>query len=228
MRIGGVSAIVVVHWVCFYGSIKSSNISVALLCFSAIGFLTALMEPLIFRNRVDKIELLLGSLVILGIYLIFHFDPRYKTGIFTGLIAAFFGSIFPILNRKLLQRIPAQTLTLYELSGGFIFLTLLLPLYLHFFPTQYIFPHAMDWFWLIILSLVCTVLAFTLSMNALRKISAFTVNLTYNLEPVYGIALAFLVYREDKYFSPGFYAGLLIIILSIVCQMMRMYGRRGQ
>jgi len=226
LRVSGVGAIAALHWVSFYGSIKYSNVSVALLCFSSIGFFTALIEPIIFRSRIDIIELLLGLLVVAGIYLIFHFDPHYKTGIIIGLIAALLGSIFPILNRKLLERVPVQTLTIYELGGGFVFLTLLLPFYLAIFPTTHYFPCQSDWLWLLILSWLCTVFAFTLSMNALQKISAFTVNLTYNLEPVYGIALAFIVFREDKYLSCGFYIGLFLIIISIGLQMIRLWKMR--
>lgn len=225
LRIAGVGAIAALHWVCFYGSIKSANVSVALICFSAIGFFTALLEPLIFRSKTDVIELLLGLLVIAGIYLVFRFDPHYKKGIIIGLISALLGSIFPILNRRLLQRVPVKTLTVYQLSGGFVFLTLLLPFYLSYFPEVHFFPSLSDWIWLIVLSWVCTIFAFTLSMSALQKISAFTVNLTYNLEPVYGIALAFLVFREEKSFGYEFYIGLFLIILSIALQMMRLWKK---
>jgi drug/metabolite transporter (DMT)-like permease len=226
-RIFGVGCIAAMHWVLFYGSIKYSNVSVGLLCFSAVGFFTALLEPLVFRHAIDKVELLLGVLVILGIFLIFRVDPRYKTGILIGLGSSLLGSLFPVLNKRLLQRVPAATVTLYELSGGFLFLSMLLPVYLYLFPTQYVVPSPGDWGWLLILSWACTVLAFTLSMNALRKISAFTVNLSYNLEPVYGILLAFIVFREDKHLTLGFFIGFLLIILSIVLQMIRLWRKRA-
>jgi drug/metabolite transporter (DMT)-like permease len=224
-RIFGVGAIAALHWVAFYGSIKYSNVSVGLLCFSAIGFFTALLEPLIFRHRVDGVELLLGLLVIAGIYFIFRVDPHYKTGILLGLASSLLGSLFPVLNRRILQKIPAQTVTLYELSGGFLFLSVLMPLYLHFAPTTTMLPGLADLGWLLVLSWVCTVLAFSLSMNALRKISAFTVNLSYNLEPIYGILLAFIVFREDRMFTPGFYAGMICILVAIVLQMLRLRSR---
>ena len=226
MRVAGVGAIAALHWVCFYGSIKSANVSVALICFSSIGFFTALLEPLIFRSKTDVIELLLGLVVIVGIYLVFRFDPHYKKGIIIGLISALLGSIFPILNRRLLQRVPVRTLTVYQLSGGFIFLTILLPFYLRYFPSDHFFPSVSDWIWLVALSWICTIFAFTLSMSALQKISAFTVNLTYNLEPVYGIGLAFLVFREEKSFGYEFYVGLFLIILSITLQMLRLWKKR--
>jgi len=226
-RIFGIGCIAALHWVAFYGSIKYSNVSVALLCFSAIGFFTALVEPLIFRHRLDWVELLLGMLVIVGIFFIFRVDPHYKTGILIGLLSSLLGSLFPVLNRRVLQRVPAETVTLYELSGGFLFLSILLPFYLHIFPSPRLLPGPADWGWLLVLSWLCTVLAFNLSMNALRKISAFTVNLSYNLEPVYGIFLAFVVFREDKFLNGGFYIGFFLIILSIILQMWRLGRKRA-
>lgn len=226
-RIFGVGSIAAMHWVAFYGSIKYSNVSVALLCFSSIGFFTALVEPLLFRHRIDFVELLLGLLVILGIFFIFQVDPHYKTGILVGLLSSLLGSLFPVLNKRLLQRIPPETVTLYELSGGFLFLTLLLPVYLYFVPADHLAPGPGDWVWLLVLSLLCTVLAFNLSMSALQRISAFTVNLSYNLEPVYGILLAFVLFREDKHLNWGFYIGFILIILSIVLQMLRLWRKRA-
>jgi drug/metabolite transporter (DMT)-like permease len=225
-RIFGVGAIAALHWVSFYGSIKYSNVSVGLLCFSAVGFFTALIEPLLFRHRVDFVELFLGALVIVGIFFIFQVDPHYKTGILIGLVSSLLGSLFPVLNKRLLERIPAETVTLYELSGGFLFLTLLMPFYLYLFPVASLLPGWQDWVWLLILAWACTVLAFNLSMSALNKISAFTVNLSYNLEPVYGIFLAFLLFREDKYFNGGFYIGFFLIVLSIVLQTVRLRRKR--
>lgn len=227
IRVGGVGAVAALHWVSFYGSIKLANVSIALICFSAIGFFTAILEPLIFRVKPHMRELLLGFLVMIGISFIFQFDPHFRMGILVGLAAALLGSIFPILNRKLLGSIDAETLTTYELSGGFIFLSLLMPIYLRLFPTNYFFPHFWDWIWLLVLSWVCTVLAFNLSMFALKKISAFTVNLTFNLEPIYGISLAFLIFREDKYLSWGFYLGFSLILLAIIWQMTSIFRRQA-
>lgn len=219
LQIFGVGAVAALHWVTFYGSIKYANVSIALVCFSSVGFFTAIMEPMVFRTSIDIKELLLGLLAIVGIFCIFHFDPAYKTGIIIGIISAFLGSFFPILNRLLLRHTDSQVLTLYELSGGLLFLTCLLPAYLEMFPTTYKVPNLSDWLWLLVLGWVCTVLAINLSMSALRKISAFTVNLSYNLEPVYGILLAFAVLGENKYLSSGFYVGLALILVAIILQM---------
>src|SRR5258708_4780130 len=147
-RIVGIGGIAALHWVSFYASIKYSNVSVGLLCFSAIGFFTALVEPLLLRHRVDKVELLLGLLVIVGILFIFQVDPHYKTGILIGLLSALLGSLFPVLNKRILERVPADTVTLYELTGGFFVLTLLMPIYLALFPAPSLLPGLSDWGWL--------------------------------------------------------------------------------
>jgi drug/metabolite transporter (DMT)-like permease len=123
---------VVLHWVTFYGSIKYANVSIALVCFSATGFFTAILEPLITRKPFNKNELLLGLLAIAGISLIFHFDPEFKTGIILGIIAAFLCGLFSVYNRMLVQEHKPETVTLYQLSGGFLFLTMLLPFYLKY------------------------------------------------------------------------------------------------
>jgi drug/metabolite transporter (DMT)-like permease len=225
-RIFGVGGIAALHWVTFYGSIKYSNVSVGLVCFSAVGFFTALLEPLIMRHRIDMVELFLGFLVIVGIFFIFKVDPHFKTGILVGLFSALLGSLFPVLNKRILKRVSSENVTLYELSGGFLILTLLMPLYLYLFPAPSLIPGWQDWIWLLVLSWACTVLAFNLSMSALQHISAFTVNLSYNLEPVYGILLAFVLFREDKYLNKGFYIGFCLILLSIILQTVRLYRRR--
>jgi drug/metabolite transporter (DMT)-like permease len=225
-RIFGIGGIAALHWVAFYGSIKYSNVSVGLLCFSSVGFFTAILEPLLMRRRIDGVELLLGLVVIGGIFLIFQVDPHFKTGIVIGLVSALLGSLFPVLNKRILRRVSSENVTLYELTGGFFVLTLLMPVYLWLFPASSLLPSWSDWGWLLVLSWACTVLAFNLSMSALQRISAFTVNLTYNLEPVYGILLAFVLFREDKYLNRGFYVGLTLILLSIVLQMVRLRRRR--
>jgi len=213
LRITGIGFMAAMHWVTFYGAIKYANVSVALVCFSSVGFFTALFEPLVLKRRLDKTELLLGIFVMLGIYIIFQFDSAYKTGIIVGLISAMLGSLFPICNKILLQRINVETLMTYELTGGFLILSALLPFYLRYFPTPAFWPDWQNFLWLLVLSWICSVWAFRLSASALKKLSAFTVNLTYNLEPLYGIVLAFVVYHENKYLSQWFYIGFALILL---------------
>ena len=221
-----IGAMIALHWLFFYGSIKYANVSIALVCFAATGSFTALLEPLLMKRRVDMIEVLLGLIVLTGIYLIFHFDAQFKTGIILGVAAAFLSALFPIFNKRLIQHIPAANLTLYEMGSGWLVLTLLLPVYFYFSPAYKSIPSLMDWFWLLMLALFCTVLAFQLSVNALKKISAFTANLTYNLEPVYGIALAFLLYHENKELGKGFYWGIGLIVLSVLIQTLRVWNNK--
>ncbi|HWH61752.1 MAG TPA: DMT family transporter [Ginsengibacter sp.] len=226
IKLFGVGAIVALHWVSFYGSIKYSNVSVSVTCLSAIGFFTSFLEPIIMRRRIDIVEVLLGMLAIIGIYLIFNFYPEYKTGIIFGIISALFACLFPIFNKSLLREFSAKIVTLYEMTGGFIALCFIIPFYLHFFPASYFIPTAADFFWLLILSLFCTVFAFILSLNALKYISAFTVNLTYNFEPVYSIILAFIIFKENKFLGRGFYFGFGLILLAISLQMARVWKER--
>jgi drug/metabolite transporter (DMT)-like permease len=227
LKVTGIGLIAALHWVSFYGAIKYANVSVALVCFSAIGFFTALFEPLMLKKKFVWTEVLLGLLVMFGIYIIFHFDPAYKTGIIIGIISALLGALFPICNRQMMQRMNAETLLTWELSGGFLALCVLLPFYLQQFPVASMLPAAADWKWLLILSWLCTVWAFRLSTDALKKIPAFTVNLTYNLEPLYGIALAFVVYHENDNLQSSFYIGLSIIVLAVVLQTWRVYKQQG-
>ena len=221
LQLFGVGGVVALHWVSFYGSIRYSNVSVSLTCLSAIGFFTAFLDPLITGRRIDAAEVFLGALAITGIYLIFDFYPQYKLGILFGIISALLASLFPIFNKGFLKHHAATTVTLYEMAGGFVVLTFILPFYLKLFPATYYLPTASDWMWLLILAWVCTVFTFILALNALKKISPFTANLAYNLEPVYGIILAFVIFNENKYLSAGFYYGLGLILLAVVLQMMR-------
>jgi drug/metabolite transporter (DMT)-like permease len=216
LKIGGVGFIATLHWVTFYGAIKYSNVSVALVCFSAIGFFTAILEPLVLRKRINGMDLLLGLITIAGIYIIFRFDTRYKTGIIIGVISAMLAALFPIYNRQILKTINVETMLAWQQTGGLIMLSILLPFYLHYFPVESFFPGKWDLIWLLALAWLCSVLAFQLQGNALKRLSAFTVNLTYNLEPVYGILLAFIIYKENELLSNYFYYGFAIIASALV------------
>ena len=221
LKIFAVGAIVAIHWVAFYGSVKYANVSVALVCFSATGFFTSFLEPLILKRPIALIEVALGLLAIAGIYIIFDFHPQYKTGIIFGIISAIGMAIFPIFNKRLVTQFTPQTLSLYELSGGLITLTLLVPFYVKQFPAAYYLPTSSDWCWLLVLAWLCTVLSFELQLKALQKISAFTANLTYNLEPVYGIVLAFIFFKDYEELNKWFYLGVSLILLAVILQMYR-------
>lgn len=217
----GIGTLIAFHWVCFYGSIKYSNVSIALTCLSAAGLFTSFVEPILLKAKMRFAEIMLGLLGVAGIFLIFHFDPRYKTGIILGLIATVLSVLFSIFNKKFVEKHSTEQLMSYELTGGFIVLTLCMPFYLYYLPYTHLFPTMADWGWLLLLSAFCTVLAMYLSLQALKHISVFTQNLTLNLEPVYGIILAFVIYRENQYLSPGFYAGFSLILTAVIVQMLR-------
>ena len=222
----GIGTLIALHWVCFYGSIKMANVSIGLICFASVGLFTAILEPLMTRNKFSWAEIGLGLISLLGIYLIFHFDSRYRTGILVGILSALLAALFSVLNKKNVNIAAPQTLMLYELSGGLLILTLLMPLYLHYFPTTYIFPTVSDWGWLLVLSWLCTVLGMDLMLQSLQKVSAFTQTLSLNLEPVYGIFLAFIIFRENEKLDNSFYIGFSLIALSVVLQMVRVVKRK--
>jgi drug/metabolite transporter (DMT)-like permease len=221
LKIGGVGALVAIHWVAFYGSIKMANVSIALTCMAAGGVFTAIFEPLAFRRKIDAREVLLGVLALVGISLIFRFNPKFKWGIIVGIVSVLIAVVFSIFNKMLVGRFSAKTISLYELGGGWLAWTLLLPVYWYFIPSDNFLPQGMDWVWLLIMAWFCTVLSVNLSLQALKHISAFTQNLTLNLEPIYGILLAFVIFQENKDLSPGFYWGFALICLAVVLQMLR-------
>jgi drug/metabolite transporter (DMT)-like permease len=226
LAIFGVGAVVALHWLTFYGSIKYSNVSIALVCFSTLGFFSAMLEPVLLKKKLSYVELVLGMVALIGVYLIFHFDARFKTGIVLGLVCALLAALFTIENKKLLSKHAASTVTFYELTGGLLVISILMPSYLYYFDLQFALPKPGDWLWLLILSWLCTVWAFYLSLRALKNISPFTVNLSYNLEPVYGIVLAIVIFKENEELGWSFYAGLSLIIVAVVIQMLRIYRTR--
>jgi drug/metabolite transporter (DMT)-like permease len=222
LKMMGVGAVIAFHWVTFYGSIKYGNISVALVCLSSAGFFSSLLEPLFLQRKIIWAEVMLGLLAIIGIYIIFDFHPQFKLGIIYGILGALGAAIFPIFNKQLLKTYSPQTLTFYELAGGFIVLSILLPFYLQYTVVKNYLPTFSDIGWLLLLAIVCTVLCFDLQLKALKKISAFTCNLMYNLEPLYGIVLAFVFFNEGKMFNSAFYIGAGLILVTIILQMGRL------
>ena len=217
-RIASVGLLLAAHWLFFYGSIKASNVSIGVVCLSLMSFFTALFEPLINRHRVSWREMLFSLLGVLGIFLIFNFDTRYRAGIGMGVVSSALASLFTICNKKVSAGYPASTMLLYEMGGGFAGLTCMLPIYLYFFPVPTILPSATDFGYLLLFASVCTVLLYILQIQVLKKISAFTFNLTYNLEPIYSIILAMIIFREAKDLNFSFYTGLGLIFLSVVMQ----------
>jgi len=227
-----VGCVIGIHWVAFYGAIKFSNATIALVCLSTASVFTSLLDPLVNKGKFDWVEIMLGLLAIAGVYCIYQFQVFYGLGIAFGVAAAILSSVFTVMNKKLANKYPSRVMVFYEMTGGWLLITLLLPLQLLYFPATRLLPHGPglfselwyqnDWLWLVILSLCCTVWAQSLSLSALKKLSSFTVTLSVNLEPVYGMALAFLLYHENKGLGAGFFVGVGLILLSVVLQMFRL------
>ncbi len=222
LKIAAIGTVLSLHWLCFYGSIKYANVSIALTCLSTSGLLSAIIEPIFFRRRIDASEIILGMFALGGIALIYATNLSYSIGIYVGLLAAVLTVLVSVMNKKLIHGFPAETITLYQLTGGFVGLSILLPLYNYVFPSVHNIPQHLDWLWLLILSWLCTILTFMLYINSLKKVSAFTVNLTLTLEPVYGIILAFLIYHENKTLSKYFFLGFGLIFIAVILQMFRL------
>ncbi len=216
VRIAGNGVILALHWVCFYASIKMTNISVALTCLATSGLFSALVEPIFFKKKINHIEIVFGSLALVGVGIIYYANLQFSSGIYIGLLAALLTVFVSIINKKFTSIYEANTITVYQMSGGFVGLSILLPIFFSQGLPKQILPETFDWLWLLILCWICTMLTFSLYIRALKKVSAFTVNLTLTLEPVYGILLAFILFREDKMMSNSFYLGLFIILLSVL------------
>ena len=213
----GIGMLVALHWLAFYGAIKLANASITLICMATASFFTSFLEPLIMRQRVRWYEILLGMAIIPGMALIVSStDPSMNIGILVGLSAALMAALFATLNKKLIGKTDEMSITFLELGSAWLFLSAVLPVYISQSeaPVQ-LLPSRIDWFYLIILSLLCTTLAYVLALRSLRYLSAFASNLAVNLEPVYGIALAWFILKDHKELSPGFYWGVLIILAAV-------------
>ena len=222
IKLASVGSLLSLHWLFFYGSIKYANVSIALTCLATSGLFSAIVEPLFFKRKINQFELILGLLALIGIGLIYFTNLRFSKGIYIGLISTLLTVLVSVFNKKMVAGYKPQTFTLYQLTGGFIGLTILMPFYNYLFPTVSVLPVHFDWLWLLILSWACTVFTFMLYISALAKLSAFTINLTLTLEPVYGILLAFVVYQENRFLGFSFYAGFSLILLAVILQMVRL------
>jgi drug/metabolite transporter (DMT)-like permease len=222
LAIGGIGFILVLHWICFYASIKYANVTIALTCLSTTALLSSLLEPLVLRKSFDAFEIVLGLFAIAGIVIIYNTHVQFSVGIVVGLSSAFLTVLASVLNKRIVDKYKPEQITLYQLTGGFLSLSILLPVVYFFSPSAQIIPSAADWLWLAILSWVCTIFTFFLYIRSLKKLSAFTMNLTLTLEPVYGIILAFIIYRENKLLSDWFYVGFALITFAVAFHMWRL------
>lgn len=212
-------ALLALHWTMFYGSIKYANVSVGVVCFCLSGFFTAIISPFVNHRHISWMELSLSSLTLVGISLIFHFDSSFRTGIMFGVVSALLFAIYATLNGRVNASDNASRITMLQMTGGVIGLGALLPVYLYWQPSVTIVPSWTDFGYLFLLALGCTVCMCSLLNWAQRSISAFTVSLSFNLEPVYSIVLAIVLFHEEKILGAAFYAGLSLIVLSLLLQM---------
>lgn len=215
IKLLGIGGIVALHWFFFYHSIKTSTISVALICLSSTALFTSFLSPIFNKSRkFSLIDLITGLVIIIGIIFIFHFESGYTEGIIYGLICSFMAALFTILNEIEVKGLAASTIGYYEMLGGFICMSLYL--FITSFSTDYQLAISMsDTIYLIILGTVCTALAYVFGVAVMKEISAYTVVLTTNLEPVYGIILAFLIFGKSELMTPGFYQGAFIILAAV-------------
>ena len=228
LRICGCGALLGLHWILFYGSIKASNVSIGVVCFSLIGFFTALFEPMILKRRFSWVELGLSFITFAGVICIFSFDVSHRTGIAIGVASSAVCALYAICNKKVSTGINTWTMMIYQMSGGLVAVSLIAPLYLLVFPSNQpvvVFPDTRNLILMLCHSLIFTIFMCVLQIQALRRLSAFTVNLTYNLEPCYTIILAFIIFGEGKDINFSFYLGISLILLSVLLQSIRAWKK---
>lgn len=217
-NIGKIGIFLTLSWVFFYASIKYANISIGVVCACMASFFTAIFSPLMTKSRFRLSEFLLSGLTLVGIGLIFSFDTSFRLGIILGVISPIFFSLYYIHNKKLVEKYDSLVINYYQMIGGVMGLGIILPFYLHYFPVKSLLPGLKNTIYLIALAAFCTVLVYVFVTESLKKISAFTANLTMNLEPIYAIAIAFIFFNEGQSFNFSFYAGLFFVIASVILQ----------
>lgn len=228
-QIAGCGALLGLHWMLFYCSIKASNVSIGVVCFALVGFFTAIFEPIIFKRKISWTELLLSLITVAGLLCIFSFDSRYRYGITIGVVSSAVCALYAIFNKKVSVGIRSRTMLMYQMSGGIVGVSIIIPFYLMIFPSNQpvvVIPEGYNLWWMLCHALFCTIGMYLLQIQALKKLSAFTVNLTYNLEPCYTILLAFLFFGEARELNLSFYIGIALVILSVLLQTWR--GKRGR
>ncbi|TYP98691.1 EamA domain-containing membrane protein RarD [Tenacibaculum adriaticum] len=207
--------VIAVHWITFFKAIKVSNVSVALVTMSTGAFFASLIEPLFFKRRIKSIEILLGLLVIVGLYIIFNFESQYFMGIVYALISAFLSALFAVLNGLYVKKYDANVISLYQLFFGVVAVTLFLG-FTGSFTTTFFQLKFTDWLYLIILSSICTAYAFIVSVKVMKFLTPYTVMLTINLEPIYAIVLALIIFGEKEQMKPEFYYGAFIVLFVVL------------
>lgn len=216
-RIGCCGTLLAIHWVLFYGSIKAANVSVGVVCFALNGFFTALLEPMASGKRFSLRDLLLGLITLGGIVLIFGLNMQFRTGIVIGTFSSLFYTLFAIASKRVQSAtgVESSAMLLYELMTGWCVLSLAMPFYAMLYPSVSLMPEGSDWLFITLFASVFTIGPFLTQLQALRTLSAFTVNLSYNLEPLYSIALAMLLFNEAQELNLSFWMGVSMIVAAV-------------
>jgi drug/metabolite transporter (DMT)-like permease len=208
--------IIALHWITFFAAINVSNISITLAMFSTGAFFASLIEPLFFKRKIIGYEILFGLIVIVGIVLITQTELKYILGIVLGISSALFSTLFAVLNGKFVQHYPPSIISFYEFISGVLFMSIFLAFREDGFNVAYFQISLSDWIYLFILASVCTAYAFIASIHVMKYITPYTVVLTYNLEPIYGIILAMVLFPESETMRPLFYVGAGLIIFTVL------------
>lgn len=220
MKICGCGVLLALHWVAFFASIQASNVSIGVACVATSCFFTTLFDPLVNQKRFQWKNILLSFIAIAGILFIFSIDVRYRLGIALGLLCAALYSLFSILNINVAEETKedSATMLMYELLGGVLFLTLTIPVFRAIYPAEPVVPEGSDIWSLLLLGSLFTIIPFLFQLQALRKLNAFTVNMAYNLEPLYSIAIAAVLFGELQEVGFSFWVGIFLIVLSVALQ----------
>lgn len=207
--------IIALHWFTFFRAIKVSNVSITLACLSTGAFFTSIIEPIFFKKKMVWYEIFFGLIVVFGLTIIFNVEGKYVEGIALALTSAFLSASFAVINSKFVQQYDATVISFYELSGGVLFFSVFL-IFLGSFNAEFFKLSLEDFIYLMILSSVCTAYAFIASTAVMKFLSPYTVMLTINLEPIYGIILAVLWFKDKEQMSPEFYIGAVIILITVI------------
>jgi drug/metabolite transporter (DMT)-like permease len=211
-------AVIGAHWVLFFASARVANVSISLIGMATVAFWTSLLEPMVNRKKVSLFEVILGVVIIGGLYIVYQVNLSYKLGLMMALGSAIMAAIFSVINGRLAQKHHHMTITMYEMIGACLAVVLFMPIYTKYFSESGAFQWRLssnDFIYILILALVCTVYAFSISVELLKRISVFASNLFLHMEPVYGIVLAVLIFGEAEKMDTGFYVGGTIIILAV-------------
>jgi drug/metabolite transporter (DMT)-like permease len=207
--------VIAMHWFTFFRAIKVSNVSITLACLSTGAFFTSLIEPIFFGKKVIWYEIFFGLIVVFGLSIIFNVEGNYSEGITLALISAFLSASFSVINSKFVVDYEPTVISFYELSGGVLFFSGFL-LFSNSFDVNFFQLTSNDFMYLMILSSICTAYAFIASTAVMKFLSPYTVMLTINLEPIYGIILAVLIFKDKEHMSSEFYIGALIILTTVI------------